>query len=82
MLTKACGGNRGLLDGDLCAGYVLAAYDVLTVSRLLCVRPGVSTEQVMAIGRKYLADHPEAWDLPPSVLLKAAFTAAFPCEAH
>jgi hypothetical protein len=81
-VSEACGRPRDLLAGDFCAGYIVGVWDALSLSGAVCGVEGFSTEQAVAVGRKYLGDHPERWNTPPVVLLRDAFTATFPCPAR
>ncbi|WP_140847368.1 Rap1a/Tai family immunity protein [Sphingomonas glacialis] len=65
---------------DFCTGYVLATYDTLAINGFICPNPNSSTDQVMALARRRLADHPEDWDKQPSYVLSATFKKVFPCK--
>ena len=67
------------LEANFCTGYVMATVDALAVNKVICLGPSATTIQVMAIARKYLADHPETWDRQPSYVLGEAFKSVFVC---
>lgn len=78
-LAGICGPDSAKLDADLCTGYVLASFDSLAFDQKICPSKGVTTEQVMAIGRHFLNAHPDIWDKAPQFVLREAMTTAFPC---
>jgi hypothetical protein len=82
VLAAVCRESKNPLGANFCTGYILAAYDRMSMSRQICPRDGITTEQVMAVGRQFLASHPELWDRHPSYVLELAFGAAFGCPAE
>jgi Rap1a immunity proteins len=71
---------KGSLDTSVCTGYLLGAFDQMSFSRVICPADGFASQQAVTIGRKYLKDHPNKWHLHPAVLLREAFSNAFPCR--
>jgi Rap1a immunity proteins len=63
-----------------CAGYILGVFDQMVFSRLICPRynPSGLGAQAVAVALKFLNDHPERWDVSPTVLIGQSFKAAFP----
>jgi len=80
QLAATCAGTAGRpLEQNFCTGYVLATYDALSASKAICPGPGASTLQVMAVVRKYLAEHPEEWDKFASDVVGTPLKATFVC---
>jgi hypothetical protein len=82
LLAQACDATAGKdpLDANVCTGYLLGSFDQMSFAHLICPPDGFSTQQAMAIGRKYLKDNPEKWHLHPAFLLREAFSGSFPCR--
>lgn len=80
MLAMNCQGSRTLLDQDFCTGYITGAFDAMSATRIICPSEGATTAQVLGVGRKFLSDHPEMWNLHPHLVVHAALQAAFPCR--
>lgn len=79
-LVRECGSADADLTVNFCTGYVLATFDALSRHRLICPSDGVTSQQTMAVARRYLTTHPEVWDRSPSFVLERAFKAAYPCR--
>lgn len=82
VLATICREAKNPLGANFCTGYILAAFDRMSMSREICPSPGVGVEQVMAVGRQFIETHPELWDRHPSYVLELAFGAAFGCPAE
>ena len=54
----------------------------MSAGRRICPSNMVTTEQVIAIGRKAITDHPEIWDRHPSYVVGSLFLSVFPCGAR
>lgn len=80
LLARQCERSRDALSADFCSGYVLGTFDSLSGRKTVCPSDNVTTEQTMAVARRYLKDHPELWDRAPSWVLEQAFKAAYPCR--
>lgn len=80
MLAMNCQGSRTLLDQDFCTGYITGAFDAMSAARIICPGEGATTAQVLGVGRKFLSDHPELWNLHPYLVVQAALQAVFPCR--
>jgi hypothetical protein len=65
---------------DFCTGYITATFDALSINNVICSRPGVSTPQIIAIGRRQISDNPQSWDKQPSWLLAQSFKKEFRCS--
>jgi hypothetical protein len=65
-----------------CAGYILGVFDTLTEATIICPPQNLDSlsAQAVAVGLKYLKDHPELWHFGPSYLLRQGFVAAFACH--
>jgi hypothetical protein len=65
---------------DPCTAYILGVADSLQRERVTC-RPhsSAATSQTVAIVRRYIEEHPEAWGQPAVELVRAPLVAAFPC---
>lgn len=82
MLAMNCQASRTVLDQDFCTGYIAGAFDAMSAARIICPPNSTTTGQVLAVGRKFLRDHPEAWGAHPAVVVQSALQAAFPCRAR
>ena len=82
VLAKICKDADSDLAADFCSGYVLATFDLLSRKRLICPTDGVTTEQTMAVARRYLASHPELWDRSPSWVIERALVEAYRCRRN
>lgn len=82
VLATLCQRSASALDADFCTGYITAAFDQLSGLRLICPGVGVTTEQLIAVGRRFIEAHPETWDRHPSLVLQVAFKTAFACPAR
>ena len=79
FLAEQCARPAVPLEMNGCNAYIVAAFDQLSLTGAVCPSAGFSTEQAIGVGRRYVREHPEAWQAPPSVLLRAAFRQVFPC---
>lgn len=63
-----------------CAGYILGVFDQMVFSRLICpvYYPSGLSAQAVAVAQKFLNDHPERWNVSPTILIGQSFKAAFP----
>lgn len=66
---------------DFCSGYIFGLADGLSAGGKVCLRPGVTANQILAVVKKHLAEHPEAHDRHPSFVVGQSLSAAFPCVA-
>ncbi len=65
---------------SLCSSYALGVFDAMAEQNLICSDRETTIAQIVAVGKKELADHPEDWSKPPSWVLGRAFKRAFPCR--
>lgn len=79
QLAEICRETDSPTRADYCTGYILAAYDQLSLAGAVCPKPGSGTAQVSAIGRKAILDHPENWHRHPAAILRDRFREVFPC---
>ena len=77
--------NCGSMSNSLCTGYIVGTLDSMRTigeeanAPMFCLPPGVGEEQVTALVRKYLADHPERLRTRAASLIMNAMTGAYPC---
>jgi Rap1a immunity proteins len=75
---------------SICNGYVagvvdtLGVFDAIGVTKITCVEPNVSNEQVKQVVVQYLTAHPETRHLGAAGEVVQALQKAFPCteQAH
>lgn len=82
VVTGRCGGTGG---GDVtldpCGGYVLGISDALQLTGDTCRPPSeIATRQTIEVVKKYIADHPERWNVHPAALVRESLRRAFPCR--
>lgn len=71
------------MQEDFCMGYLIGVLDRLAWRREVCLPPGgPGTASSIAVGTKFLNDHPERWSVTPSLLLEEAYKNAFPCRGR
>jgi len=79
-LVKQCEGTETDLSGTFCVGYIIGTYDALAMQHLVCAPgSGATTLAAVAATRKYLSDHPEQWSQAPTIIVRRALEASFPC---
>jgi hypothetical protein len=81
-LTLSCRQPQADTGAGLCGGYARAVFDQLTSSYSICPKTGITSQEVVAVARKYLADHHQKSEHHPAHLLRVAFYEAFPCESQ
>ncbi|GLS44360.1 Rap1a/Tai family immunity protein [Methylobacterium brachythecii] len=80
FLAQECQRAQGT-GADFCVGYILAAFDALAITKTICPGENSSTEQAVAVARKFIADNPKLWNRHPIFVVRLAFEDAFPCDA-
>lgn len=81
ILVDVCKGDIADRSLDECSAYILGVFDSASLSREVCAPHSAATSlQVMAIGRKAIRDYPAQWSKHPSVIIRDALMAAFPCK--
>ncbi|WP_334164784.1 Rap1a/Tai family immunity protein [Phenylobacterium sp.] len=80
QLAQSCKDSRSVLEVDFCSGYILGAMDQLSAARRICPMGEAITGRALAVVRKYIADHPEAWGQHPLKLVEDGLRFAFPCS--
>jgi len=81
QLAEACRGKDTDPTPDFCSGYIMGAFDTLSLSHQICLSAtGASTIDAVAAARKYLRTHRKAWSSAPSFVVRDALKAAFPCK--
>jgi hypothetical protein len=63
-----------------CKGYIEAHAEELGLAGKVCLTTDNKPDQLIAVVKKYLADHPELWDKPAMWLVRDALAQAFPCS--
>jgi hypothetical protein len=82
QLADACRGEDSDSTPGFCTGYILGAFDTLSMSRQICPSAtSASTLEAIAATRKYLRTHRKAWDSAPAFIVRDALKGAFPCKA-
>ena len=67
------------VDSSWASGYVTGVADAFS-GIVYCPPEGTSGPQVIAIVKKFIAAHPEKWQLPAPVLIVTALSEVFPCK--
>ena len=81
QLADACRGEDSESTPGFCTGYILGAFDTLSMARQICPSAtSASTLEAIAATRKYLRTHRKAWDSAPAFLVRDALKGAFPCK--
>jgi hypothetical protein len=81
QLADACRGEDSDSTPGFCTGYILGAFDTLSMSRQICPSAtSASTLEAIAATRKYLRTHRKAWDSAPAFIVRDALKGAFPCK--
>jgi Rap1a immunity proteins len=63
-----------------CLGYTDGVVQVAVIEKTICQGPRkIPLFQDVAIVRRYLMAHPEAWDMPTAIPALRALAEAFPC---
>lgn len=80
-LADACRGKDSDATESFCTGYILGAFDALSLSHQICPSPtGASTLDAVAATRKYLRTHRKQWNSAPTFLVRDALKVSFPCK--
>lgn len=61
-------------------GFVAGVFDAYSTARIICPSPGVTRGQAVEIVSLYLKSNPTKWNLSAVLLVRNAFTSAFPCR--
>jgi hypothetical protein len=82
QLAESCRGKDSDASQSFCTGYILGAFDTLSMARQICPSPtNASTLEAIAATRKYLRTNRKAWDAAPAFLVRDALKGAFPCKS-
>lgn len=79
-LASVCHAETSGTEGDMCTGYIMAAFDAASVDGAICPSASVDTMQVLGMGRTALTQ-PGAETKTPSAILGSTFRKAWPCGA-
>jgi len=82
QLVELCRGNDTDPTPNFCTGYIIAAFDTLSLSREICPsQTRASNIEVVATTRKYLRKHAKVTGTgAPSFVVRDALQEAFPCK--
>lgn len=81
QLVEQCRGKDNDPAPTFCTGYILAAFDTLSLARQICPSPTRSSNiEVMATARKYLRTRGKKATGAPSFVVRDALKRAFPCK--
>ena len=81
MLVAECRGKDSDPSFNFCTGYIIAAFDTLSLSRQICPSPArASNIEALAVARKYLRKHGKKATGAPAFVVRDALRAAFPCK--
>ncbi|TPG54350.1 Rap1a/Tai family immunity protein [Sphingomonas glacialis] len=81
QIADACRGKDADTTASFCTGYILGAFDALSLSHQICPSAAsASTVKVVTVARKYLRTHKKSWSSAPTFVIRDALKAAFPCE--
>lgn len=80
QLVEQCQGKDNDPGSNFCTGYILGAFDALSLTHEICASPErASNIEVLAGARKYLRKHRKDIDIAPSFVIRDALREAFPC---
>lgn len=80
-LAEHCRGKDTDPAPNFCTGYILGAFDTLSLSHQICPSPArASTVEAIAAARKYLRTHRKDYNKAPTFVVRDALRAAFPCK--
>ena len=80
QVATSCQATTDNTSVNLCTSYTLGVFDAMSEAHLICGQHVTSIEQIVAVSKKALADHPEDWNKPPEWVMGRAFKLAFPCS--
>lgn len=81
QLVERCRGRDTDTAATFCTGYIIAAFDTLSMTHQICPSPTrSSTLDAVTAVRKYLRAHTEKWDNAPAFVVRDALRAGFPCR--
>jgi len=85
-LENLCSVESGISQTS-CAYYVMGITDgimlqqnVLGNTKFICIPPSATGEQITAVAKKFMHDHPEILHYPANALVNNALVDAFPCQ--
>jgi hypothetical protein len=81
QLADQCRGKDADDSAGFCTGYILGAFDTLSMARQICPSAErASTLKAIAVTRKYIRTHRKAWSSAPAFVVRDALQGAFPCQ--
>lgn len=81
QLAEACSGRDADTTASFCTGYILGAFDALSLSHQICPSAAnASTIKVVSVARKYLRSHKKSWSSAPIFVIRTALKTAFACK--
>lgn len=82
QLAEACVGKDADASASFCTGYILGAFDALSLSHQICPSAAnASTTKVVSVTRKYLRSHKKSWSSAPIFVVRTALRTAFGCAS-
>ncbi|WP_156025078.1 Rap1a/Tai family immunity protein [Sphingomonas phyllosphaerae] len=81
QLVELCRGKDDDPTANFCTGYILAAFDALSLARQICPSPArASNMMVASTTRKYLRKRAKKSTVAPAFAVRTALREAFPCK--
>lgn len=81
QFVRQCEGKDADPTPSFCTGYIVAAFDTLSLSRQICPSPTrSSTTQAVAAARRYLRTRGRKTGAAPSFVIRDALRRAYPCK--
>jgi hypothetical protein len=81
QLVELCRGKDDDPAANFCTGYILAAFDALSLARQICPSPARATNvKVASTVRKYLRKRAKTSTVAPAFVVRTALRDAFPCK--
>lgn len=75
-LARSCTAKWG---AEICEYYIMGASDMMAPIGF-CLPSTATNEQVEAVVKRYLVEHPAKWHEPAPALIISAMQDAFPCR--
>ena len=82
QLAEACSGKDADTTASFCTGYILGAFDALSLSHQICPSAANAStiKVVVSVARKYLRSHKKSWSSAPIFVIRTALKTAFACK--
>lgn len=80
MLAEMCRAETSAVQLDPCNSFIMGAADGLQIGRSICITDVAGYSYVVVgVVRKYLADNPQEWGKPATVVIWDALRRKFRC---